>query len=44
MEYMIDHVEKLKEMGERSKIIAAQYDEAIILDKTEKIYREALNL
>lgn len=44
MQYMLNNKKHLKEMGENSKKIAEQYDEAIILRTTEKIYRKALNL
>jgi glycosyltransferase involved in cell wall biosynthesis len=44
MMYMIENKIVLKKMGLKSKEISLQYDESIILEKTEKIYVQALNL
>ncbi|MDZ7898032.1 MAG: glycosyltransferase [Arcicella sp.] len=43
MQYMLTNKDHLKEMGENSKKMALQYDEAVILiDKTEKIYSASI--
>lgn len=44
MSYMIENRNVLEKMGLKSKEISLQYDESIILRKTEKVYIQALNL
>ena len=44
MKYMIDNPVFLKEMGLKSKEMSLQYDESINLEKTKKVYLNALSI